>query len=107
MTSKPHSFDLDGLLATRDSLFVAEITTGGDLNSGARLGVIYQIKSLVSPTAPSLSFRRIGVQVELTWARGMLQEAPAINGPWKDVSDVFSPCLLQPTGPGKLFRTRY
>lgn len=41
---------LDGLLATRDSLFVADIATNGDLTTGSGAGVIYQIKSLNTPT---------------------------------------------------------
>ena len=40
---------LDGLLATRDALYVADLSTVGSLgNSGFNNGVIYQIKSLAS-----------------------------------------------------------
>src|SRR5687768_17424593 len=54
---------LDGLLATGDSLFVADLTTNGSLNSGSGFGVIYQIKSLV---LPPVGVTRSGGRVELT-----------------------------------------
>ncbi len=38
---------LDGLLATRDSLFIADLSPGGGLSNGGGRGTIYQIKSLV------------------------------------------------------------
>jgi glucose/arabinose dehydrogenase len=98
---------LDGLLATRDSLFVADLVTTGNTGNGAGAGVIYQIKSLVNPTAPTLGARHVGSQIELTWDRGALQEAGEVTGPWNDVVDVFSPYLVQPTTPRRFFRTRY
>jgi hypothetical protein len=98
---------LDGLLATRDSLFVADLVTNGNMSAGSGQGVIYQVKSLVTPTPPTLSFRKLGTQVELNWTRGALQEASAVSGPWRDVPDAFSPYLFAPTGPARLLRTRY
>ncbi len=41
---------LDGLLATHDSLFVADLSPSGTLSAGAGTGVIYQIKSLAAPS---------------------------------------------------------
>ena len=98
---------LDGLLATRDSLFVADLVSTGNPNSGASAGVIYQIKSLVTPTPPTLTIRRVGAQVELTWNRGALQESAEAAGSWTNVVDGFSPLLLSPTASGKFFRTVY
>src|SRR6266436_4872081 len=66
---------LDGLLATRDSLFVADLVSTGNSSSGAAAGVIYQIKSLATPTPPALGAQFIGSQTDLTWDRGILQEA--------------------------------
>jgi len=97
---------LDGLLATRDSLFVADVATGGDLNNGAGQGVIYQIKSLVS-SPPSLTSRRVGTQIELAWDRGTLVQATNVNGPWSDVPDAFSPHLITTAGPCTFYRVRY
>jgi glucose/arabinose dehydrogenase len=37
---------LDSVLATRDSLFLADLATTGDLGGGAHLGAIYQIQAL-------------------------------------------------------------
>ncbi len=98
---------LDGLLATRDSLFVADLVTTGNIGSGASAGVIYQIKSLVSPIPPALTIRHVGAQVELAWDRGKLQQADEVNGPWTDVADAFSPMLLQEMADRKFYRTMY
>jgi hypothetical protein len=98
---------LDGLLATRDSLFVADLVSTGDTGNGSAAGIIYQIKSLVRPTAPTLKARFAGSQAELTWDRGSLQESAEITGPWNDVADAFSPHLLQPATPHRFYRTRY
>jgi len=98
---------LDGLLATRDSLFVADLVSTGNTGNGAGAGVIYQIKSLVNPTAPALGARSLGSQTELTWDRGVLQEVGEVTGSWNDVVDAFSPYLVQPAEPRKFYRTRY
>jgi len=98
---------LDGLLATRDSLFVADLVTGGNTGSGAGQGVIYQIKYLVNPTLPTLSARAAGSQIELVWDRGVLQAADALTGPWNAVEDAFSPHLIQPAAPRRFYRTGY
>jgi hypothetical protein len=98
---------LDGLLATRDSLFVADLVSTGNTSSGAGAGVIYQIKSLVKPTSPSLAMRTVGSQIELSWDRGVLQEAEEVNGLWSDVVEGFSPHRVQPTAFRKFYRTRY
>src|SRR5204863_1635847 len=62
---------LDGLLATRDSLFVADLVSTGNTSSGAGAGVLYQIKSVVNPTAPTLGAQLVGSQIELMWDRGV------------------------------------
>jgi glucose/arabinose dehydrogenase len=97
----------DGLLATRDSLFVSDLGTNGDASFGAGRGVIYQIKSLVTPTRPSLTVSREGGQVKLTWDRGTLQEADKPTGVWSDVVDAFSPLLVEATAARKFYRTKY
>jgi glucose/arabinose dehydrogenase len=98
---------LDGLLATRDSLFVADMTTNGNIFSSTNAGVIYQIKSLVPPVPPSLGARFVGTQIELSWDRGGLQEAADASGPWSDVSDGFSPYAVEPNAPQKFYRARF
>ncbi len=98
---------LDGLLSTRDSLFVADLVTGGNLSSGSGSGVIYQIKSLITPTLPTLTIQHFGTQLQLTWTRGTLQESSETSGSWTNVVDAFSPMLLQPTAVRKFYRTMY
>ena len=97
----------DGLLATHDSLFVADLVATGDTGNGSAAGVIYQIKSLVHPVPPTLGVRLAGSQTELSWDRGSLQEAEEVTGPWNDVVDAFSPQLVPPSAPRKFYRTRY
>lgn len=98
---------LDGLLATRDSLFVADLVTTGNLSSGLNAGAIYQIKSLVTPTLPTLTLQRLGAQLQLSWDRGALQEANEATGPWTAVPDACSPLLLYPTAARIFYRTMY
>jgi glucose/arabinose dehydrogenase len=98
---------LDGLLSARDSLFVADLVSTGNTSNGGGAGAIYQIKSLVNPTPPTLGARHVGSQTELSWDRGALQEAEEVAGSWKDVADAFSPRLVQPDGPRRFYRTRY
>ena len=98
---------LNGLLATRDSLFVADMTTTGNPNSSANAGAIYQIKSLVTPTLPTLTIQRLAAQVQLAWTRGALQEANDLAGPWTAVADAYSPMNFQPTASRKFYRTMY
>jgi len=98
---------LDGLLATRDSLFVADFVSTGDTGNGAGAGVIYQIKSLANPAAPTLSARSVGSQIELNWDRGVLQQAEEVTRSWNDVVDAFSPHRVQPAAPRRFYRTRF
>lgn len=96
-----------GLHATRDSLFVADLVTSGNMSDGAGKGVIYQIKSIISPTPPDLSARRTGSLFELKWDRGVLQQADEVGGPWNDVADAFSPYPVEPEGPRRFYRAAY
>jgi len=98
---------LDGVLSTRDSLFVADLVTTGSLSGGSGAGAIYQIKSLVNPTPPTLDAQAGGSQIELTWDRGVLQEADNLTGPWNEVVDAFSPYSVQLVAPQKFYRTSY
>jgi glucose/arabinose dehydrogenase len=97
---------LDGLLATGDSLFVADLATTGNIGSGSGAGVIYQIKSLVS-TPPVLSMNAGGSTLILSWDRGRLQQADSAAGPWSDVPDAFSPQTISMTGSSRFFRAAY
>jgi hypothetical protein len=98
---------LDGLLATSDSLFVEDLVSTGNIGNGASAGIIYQVKSLVTPPNPTLEAKVVGGSIDLIWSIGTLQEADAPDGPWSDAIDAFSPYSVQPTTPHKFYRTRY
>jgi hypothetical protein len=98
---------LDGLLTTRNSLFISDLVINGQTGTASSSGAVYQIKSLVNPTPPTLGARPIGPQIELTWDRGALYEADNMTGPWNKVVEAFSPHLVQPVGPRKFYRTTY
>lgn len=98
---------LVGLLATRDSLFIADLVSNGNTGNGAGAGVIYQIKSLVNPTPPILQLQTVGSGIELTWDRGVLQDADEVAGPWNDALDAFSPYSTQLTAARKFYRLRF
>jgi hypothetical protein len=100
---EPNIGHLDGLLATGDSLFVADLTSNGSLDTGSGRGVIYQIKSLV---LPPVDLRWLNRQVELTWNYGILQDADSATGPWYDVTNASSPYLVDVDQRQKFFRTR-
>jgi glucose/arabinose dehydrogenase len=100
---EPAIGSLDGLLATGDSLFVADLSSNGSLGSGSGRGVIYQIKSLV---LPPVRLRWLDQRVELTWKYGVLQIADNATGPWTDVQDATSPYLVDVNQSQKFFRIR-
>jgi glucose/arabinose dehydrogenase len=106
--SQPGIGHLDGLMTTRDSLFLADLVSNGNLGNGTGAGVIYQIKSLVSPTPPPLGLQPLGSQLMLTWGRGALQTADEMTGTWSDVTDAFSPYTTATTAVShKFYRLRY
>ncbi|HUS36199.1 MAG TPA: hypothetical protein VM680_12680 [Verrucomicrobiae bacterium] len=93
---------LDGLLTTKDSLFVSDLSkNGGYSASGA--GVIYQIKSLVGPR---LYFQWVNGAVQLTWNRGYLSRSASVDGTWNGAADT-SPYTIQPSGTPQFFKLRY
>jgi glucose/arabinose dehydrogenase len=100
---EPNIGHLDGLLATEDSLFLADLTSNGSLSTGSGRGVIYQIKSLV---LPAIKLRWLNQRVELTWSYGTLQDAANATGPWNDVAGAASPHLVAVDGSKRFFRTR-
>src|SRR5262249_8794602 len=100
---QPNVGHLDGLLATEDSLFVADLTTSGSMDNGAGLGVIYQVKSLV---LPSVRVRSVGTKLELTWSYGTLQEAENVSGQWNNITNAASPYSVEPGSQQKFFRPR-
>jgi hypothetical protein len=57
---------------------------------------------------PPLNLRRAGSELRLEWdvAGFMLQSAPAVGGPWTDLTDAVSPHLLAPTGAVDFFRLK-
>jgi hypothetical protein len=93
---------LDGLLATDDSLFIADLSSNGSLSTGSGRGVIYQIQSRV---LPAIRLRWLNQRVELTWSYGVLQSAANATGPWHDVQDATSPYAIEANQSQRFFRT--
>jgi hypothetical protein len=54
---------------------------------------------------PSISIQKIGADVQLTWPRGTLLEAPEVTGPWT-TNNAASPYTVGPSGARKFFRVR-
>ena len=103
---EPDVGHLDGLLATRDSLFVADLTARGNVSKGAGAGVIYQIKSLALPGPMTLQITREGDGMELAWEHGELQEASRLAGPWADLEDATSPHPVSAGSRQRFFRLK-
>jgi glucose/arabinose dehydrogenase len=76
----------DGLLATEDSLFVADFTTVSGLD-GFGTGAIYQIRAL-PPEVPAMGPRAIGVLAVLILGVGVLARrwAKPVKRAWKTVA---------------------
>jgi hypothetical protein len=54
---------------------------------------------------PTLTIRRLGNNVTITWPSGNLQSAPAITGPWFTEAGVVSPLHLNNTTGRRFYRT--
>ena len=106
-SQQPDVGHLIGLMTTRDSLFVADVASDGNIMNGKGTGVIYQIKSLVNPTPPKLNLQTNRSQINLTWDRGVLQEADELASPWSDQPDAFSPYPVPIVQPRHFYRLRY
>jgi glucose/arabinose dehydrogenase len=93
---------LDGLLTTRDSLFISDLSKNGAYStSGA--GVIYQIKSLAGP---KVNFQWKNDKAELTWSHGLLERATVFDGEWSVVASAPGPYVIQSAETPQFFRTR-
>ncbi len=60
----------------------------------------------VPGTAPTLGVQRSGSQVQITYAGGSLESAPAANGPWDAVAGATSPYNASTDGTQRYFRVR-
>jgi len=99
---------LDGLLATRDTLYVADLVNHGNLLNGAGAGVIYRIRGLTPPSPPRLEIRKINTGLILEWKQKLLvEESDFPDGPWTPVKNAFSPFSIPLGDPHKFFRSRY
>jgi glucose/arabinose dehydrogenase len=99
---------LDGLLATRDTLYVADLVTHGNLLNGAGAGVIYRIKGIRPPSPPRLEITKNKSGLMLEWKLQMLvEEADFPDGPWTAVENPFSPLLIPIDNRQRFFRAKY
>ena len=107
---EPNIGHLDGLLSTYDSLFLADLTSDGNIYSADGLGnngVIYQIKSLV---AHSLGWQITSQSLGLSWTRGgVLLQATNLAGPWSTNSANTNACSIpiNPNQPQSFYRVKY
>jgi len=99
---------LNGLLATRDTLYVADLVTHGNLFDGADAGVIYRIRGITPPSPPRLEVKSTNSGLILEWnLKLLLEESDAPDGPWAPLKDAFSPLPIPRDDPHKFFRARY
>jgi glucose/arabinose dehydrogenase len=99
---------LDGLLATSDSLYVADMVTHGNLFNGPGAGAIYRIKALTPRSPPRLRITPTGSGMILQWSQKLhLEQSDSPAGPWTPVNHPFSPFRVPATDRHKFFRARY
>lgn len=55
---------------------------------------------------PSLTVKRNGTQIEVSFKGGALESAPAINGPWSAVSGATSPYSAATDAAQRYFRAK-
>jgi hypothetical protein len=60
----------------------------------------------IIPPAVTLYSHGVGGQVVLTWTVGTLQSAPAVTGPYTDITGATSPYALAPSSAQQYFRVR-
>lgn len=99
---------MDGLLATRDTLYVADLVTHGNLANGAGAGVIYRIRGITPPSPPRLEIRKNNTGLILEWKLKLLvEESHFPDGPWTPVKNAFSPLSIPQDDPQKFTRSKY
>ncbi len=54
----------------------------------------------------TLQYTVVNGQLVLSWTVGTLQSAPAIDGPYTDLTGAPNPFIVTPSGPGQYFRVR-
>ncbi len=60
----------------------------------------------VTPSAPGISVKVSGVQIEIAWSAGTLESASTVNGAWTPVSAAVSPYKANPDGVQRYFRVK-
>ena len=107
---------LGGMKPDLDKLFVA----GNNTTESAWFDDFYVSKSGYNATAPrvfgysqpvggqapSLTIARSGTTVVVTWTSGVLEGAPAVNGPWTAVAGASSPYSTAPADAAMFYRAR-
>jgi hypothetical protein len=56
--------------------------------------------------ALALEFSRAGNNLELIWTSGVLESAPALDGPWNEVSGAASPLTVVPGVGNQFYRLK-
>jgi hypothetical protein len=74
-------------------------------NGSPSLSATQSFTVVVHPR-PTVTAQFSGGQLQLTWPRGILQQADNVTGPYTDVQSVASPYVITPTGLRKFYRIR-
>lgn len=99
---------LDGLLSTKDSLYIADLVTHGNLTNGAGAGVIYRIRSRRPPAPPRLRIEWESSVMRLEWEQNVrVYGAERPGGPWTRMRDIFSPHVIPDDQARGFFRAGY
>lgn len=81
---------------------VAFNQSGTQIVTGADIVRLWDVTDL----AARLRTERKPGGLELTWRRGILEQAPAVGGPWSEVPEAQSPVLWAFDQPHRFFRTK-
>lgn len=105
---------LGGMQPALDKLYVAGngATTSAwfddfYLSKGGYNATVPRAFGFTGPQAGPLLIQWSGSQLLIQWTAGILQEAPAVTGPWSDVPGASAPSyLVTPSGSKEFYRTR-
>ena len=99
---EPQIGHLDGVISTRDSLFLADLSSTGSLSARGQ-GVIYQIKAL---TPPRLDLLPTASGFELRWSGGTLESTSQLANDWLPLPAATSPYPISTDLDAQYFRVR-
>jgi hypothetical protein len=76
------------------------ITLNGDSGCYMSAAIVRNV-----PPSPTISIQKIGSNLQVTYANGILLQSANVKGPWT-TNNVASPYMFTPTGPSMFFRVQ-